>query len=51
MTLRAPSGQERRTLVWLPTEETRREFFRKAQKNGLEVIVNENEDAIDCKTI
>ena len=38
VTLRAKDGRERKTLVWLPTEETRREFFAKAKKNGLEVI-------------
>ena len=38
VTLRAKDGREQRTLVWLPTEETRREFFAKAERNGLEVI-------------
>lgn len=44
ITLRAKDGQERRTLVWLPTEETRREFYRKARKNGLEIELRELDD-------
>lgn len=44
LTLRAPSGEERKTLAWLPTETVRRDFYEKARKNGLEVIENnENE--------
>jgi hypothetical protein len=43
VTLRAGDGRERRELVWLPTEDVRREFYRRARKNGLEVIINENE--------
>lgn len=42
--LRAPDGREQKTLVWLPTEATRREFFAKAEKNGLQVIEDENEE-------
>ena len=45
VTLRAKDGRERTELVWLPTEETRREFYERARKNGLEVIINnENEE-------
>lgn len=44
LTLRAPSGEERKTLAWLPTEAVRQDFYQKARKNGLEVIENnENE--------
>ena len=38
VTLRAEDGREQRTLVWLPTEQARREFYAKAARNGLEVI-------------
>lgn len=41
ITLRAPNGSELRELVWLPTEETRREFYRKADSHGLEVIISD----------
>lgn len=41
VTLRAMDGREQRMLVWLPTEATRREFYMKAEKNGLQVIIND----------
>lgn len=44
LTLRAPSGEERKTLAWLPNEAVRQDFYAKARKRGLEVIENnENE--------
>ena len=44
LTLRAPSGEERKTLAWLPNEAVRQDFYQKARKRGLEVIENnENE--------
>ena len=36
--LRAKNGKERSDLWWLPTEETRREFYKKVQKNKLKVV-------------
>ena len=43
--LRAPDGRERRTLVWLPNEAVRRDYFDKARKRGLTIeIINENEN-------
>ena len=42
LTLRAHDGREKKTLVWFPTEQTRREFYERAARNGLEVI-NHNE--------
>ena len=44
LTLRAPSGEERKTLAWLPTEAVRQDFYQKARKRGLEVIENDNEN-------
>lgn len=44
ITLRARNGREQRTLAWLPTEATRLEFYKKARKNGLEIIINDNEN-------
>lgn len=44
LTLRAPNGQERKTLAWLPTEAVRQDFYAKARKHGLEVIENNNEE-------
>ena len=41
ITLRAKDGREQRTLAWFPVEAARRDLFEKAQRNGLEVIVNE----------
>lgn len=38
LTLRAPDGRERRTLVWFPTEGVRNDFYEKARKRGLEII-------------
>lgn len=43
LTLRAPNGQERNTLAWLPTEAVRQDFYQKARKRGLEVIINNEE--------
>lgn len=40
LTLRAPDGRERRMLAWLPTEAVRQDFYEKARRNGLEVIIN-----------
>ena len=37
LTLTAPDGRERHTLVWLPTEEVKQDFYAKAQHNGLTV--------------
>ena len=41
--LRAPDGREQHTLVWFPNEAVRRDFYNRAHKNGLEVIMNEND--------
>lgn len=35
--LRAPNGEERRTLVWLPTEAVRKDYYEKARKRGLTI--------------
>ncbi len=40
LTLRAPDGRERKTLVWFPNEAVRQEYYQRAAKRGLEVIVN-----------
>ena len=40
LTLRAKDGRERRTLAWFPTEEVRQDFYDKARRNGLTVIIN-----------
>lgn len=40
LTLRASDGREQRTLVWLPTEAIRQDFYEKARRNGLEIIIN-----------
>lgn len=37
--LRAPDGRERRTLVWLPNEAVRRDYFDKTRKRGLTVEI------------
>lgn len=42
MTLRAQDGRELRTLAWLPNDAVRRDFYEKAEKRGLEVIVNDD---------
>ena len=44
LTLRAPSGEERKTIAWLPNEQVRQDFYSKARKRGLEVIENDNEN-------
>lgn len=40
LTLRASDGRERRMLAWLPTEAVRQDFYEKARRNGLKVIIN-----------
>lgn len=40
LTLRASDGRERRMLAWLPTEAVRQDFYEKAHKNGLEIVIN-----------
>lgn len=40
LTLRASDGREQRMLAWLPTEAVRQDFYEKARRNGLEVIIN-----------
>ena len=44
VTLRARDGRERRELVWFPNDQVRQEFYNRARKNGLEVIVNSPDD-------
>ena len=41
VTLRAHDGRELKTLAWFPTEAVRRDFYEKASKRGLEVIIND----------
>lgn len=41
ITLRAPDGRERRTLVWFPNELVRQDYYIKARKRGLEIIEKE----------
>lgn len=38
ITLRAPDGRERRTLVWFPNEQVRQDYYAKVRKRGLEII-------------
>lgn len=40
LTLRAADGRERRELAWFPTEAVRQDFYDKARRNGLTVIIN-----------
>ena len=40
LTLRASDGLERRMLAWLPTEAIRQDFYEKARRNGLEIVIN-----------
>ena len=40
LTLLAPDGRERRMLAWLPTEAVRQDFYEKARRNGLEIVIN-----------
>jgi hypothetical protein len=40
LTLRAPGGEQRTTLVWLPTPEVQRDYHEKAARRGL-TIANE----------
>ena len=44
--LKAPDGRERKTLAFLPTEETRRNFLTAAAKRKLKVSINENENRL-----
>ena len=37
LTLRAPGGEQRTTLVWLPTPEVRQDYQDKAARRGLEI--------------
>ena len=41
VTLRAQDGREQRSLAWFPTEAVRRDFYEKARKHGLQVIIND----------
>ena len=47
LTLRTADGREQRTLAWFPTAECRRDFYEKARKRGLEIIINENDNEND----
>lgn len=47
LTLTAPDGRELRTLAWFPTPECRKDFYQKAAKRGLEIIINDNENDND----
>lgn len=40
LTLRASDGRERRTLAWLPTEAIRQDFYEKARRNGISIVIN-----------
>lgn len=46
VTLRAKDGRERRELVWFPNDHVRREFYDKARRNGLEVIINDRQETM-----
>lgn len=37
ITLRAPGGEERRTLAWFPIPEVRQDYQDKAARRGLEI--------------
>lgn len=37
LTLRTPGGEQRTTLVWLPTPEVQRDYQKKAARRGLEI--------------
>lgn len=41
--LKAPDGSERKMLAFLPTEETRRNFFTAAEKKGLKAELRQIE--------
>ena len=41
--LTAPDGRNRRTLVWLPNEAVRQDYFTKTQKRGLTIEIINNE--------
>ena len=47
ITLTAPDGRERKTLAFLPTEETRRNFLAAAEKRGVKVAFNGNVNGND----
>ena len=40
LTMRAPDGRERCELAWLPTDAIRQDFYDKARRNGIEVLIN-----------
>ena len=40
LTLRTKDGREQRTLAWFPTEAVRQDFYEKAARRGLEIIIN-----------
>ncbi len=44
LTLRAPDGRERKTLVWFPNEQVRQDFYIRAARRGLQVIENSHDD-------
>jgi hypothetical protein len=35
--LRAPSGEERTTLIWFPAEYIRLDYYEKVRKQGIEI--------------
>ena len=41
LTLRSTDGRERKTLAFLPTEETKRSLYEQARRRGLEVELRE----------
>ena len=40
LTLRASDGRERRIIAWFPTEAVRQDFYEKARRNGIEIVIN-----------
>jgi len=42
ITLTAPDGRERKTLAFLPTEETKNNYLAAATKRGLSVALSED---------
>ena len=41
LTLKAPDGQERRILAWLPTEAVKQDFYEKCRRRGLRIFQGE----------
>lgn len=41
--LRAQDGRERRTLAWLPNDQCKADFFKKARERGLTIEIINNE--------